>query len=70
MTGFLPFLFFPQSFTIKDATLMSQSLHKHGRKDALREIEEEREHYRIVRAANVRKDEAPIYPEPEGGPSY
>ena len=50
---------------------MSQSLHKHGRKDALREIEEEREHYRIVRAANVRKDvPVPTYPEPEGEPSY
>ena len=68
MTGVLPFLFFHKHtiITIKDATIMSQSITS---MDARTQLKEERINIEIDEQIEYeqRKD---VYPEPEGDPSY
>ena len=73
MTGFLPFLF-SQSFTIKDATLISQSFTS---MDARTQTIDKDTHTVTIDTMtgmyhSKPKDDKdiPVYPEPEGDPSY
>ena len=86
MTGVSPFLFFHKHtiITIKDATLMSQSTHKHGRKDADELLEAEvlakdyienglssaHEENGLWKELVDKYKDVPTYPEPQGDPSY
>ena len=82
MTGVSPFLYFHKHtiITIKDATIMSQSITS---MDARTQLKEERINIEIDEQLEAEKEskilieqwwkqdkDVPTYPEPEGDPSY
>ena len=80
MTGVLPFLFFHKHtiITIKDATLMSQSFtsmdartqrDEYGEYEIIEHDGYTVKHYKSGTLHSMPKD-TPVYPEPEGDPSY
>ena len=81
MTGVLPFLFFHKHtiITIKDATLMSQSFtsmdartqrDEYGEYEIIEHDGHTVKHYIASGTLHSMPKDIPVYPEPEGDPSY
>ena len=81
MTGVLAFFFISQShsFTIKDATLMSQSFtsmdartqrDEYGEYEIIEHDGHTVKHYIASGTLHSIPKDTPVYPEPEGDPSY
>ena len=81
MTGVLPFLFFHKHtiITIKDATIMSQSFtsmdartqrDEYGEYEIIEHDGHTVKHYIASGTLHSIPKDTPVYPEPEGDPSY
>ena len=79
MTGVLAFFLQSQSFTIKDATIMSQSFtsmdartqrDEYGEYEIIEHDGHTVKHYIASGTLHSIPKDIPVYPEPEGDPSY